>query len=294
MKVALTVLLLASLALAGCSGGGDDPPPATGGGTTGPLASGKGAINGLLINDVFRPVPDGLVLIQELGLTATSDASGQFTFVDLAPGTYLLRVQAEGHEAAPQSVDVREGEYAEAEVVARRVFNEASRIITTEFSVFIPCSFATPPTLITFNCVLDLSGDTFRSSTPAINFTGYTDATYLVAEVKVNQVGNYVLVLRPEGSDAEGISWGTAAFSAGDYGKVVLTKDEQAESGTMVWDNTDPTFEAGLFVDGQVQDPTGTAYGVGASTGVKAKILMHVFLGEPDANIDVQEYCVLC
>ena len=88
MKVFFAVALLSSLALAGCSGSGDgDGTSATGSSTTGPLKSGKGAISGLLINDVFRPVPGGLILIQDLGLTATSDASGQFAFLDLEPGS---------------------------------------------------------------------------------------------------------------------------------------------------------------------------------------------------------------
>lgn len=295
MKPFLLVALLLATALAGCSSGGDDGGGSAGGQTTGPIKSGKGAISGLLINDVFRPVPGGLILIQELGLTTTSDESGQFAFTDIEPGAYMLRVQAEGHEAAPQSVEVQEGEYAEAEIIARRIVNEAGRIVTSEFSVFIPCAFSTPVALVTFNCVLDLSGDTFRSSTPGLNFTGFTNATYLVGEIKINQPGNFVFTLRPEGSDTNGTSWGDVTITEGDYGKITLKRGEQAPDGTHAWNNNNPDLEAGLFYNGQVANPglpNPLSYGIGGTVGIKAKIILSLFVGEPE--VDINTYCVLC
>src|SRR5688572_23300773 len=159
----LATASLLTVLLSGCGDGGDAPPSASTE-TTGPLASGKGAISGLLINDVFRPVPGGLVLIQELGLTATSDASGQFSFVDLEPGAYMLRVQADGHEAAPQTVDVTEGEYAEVELMARRVSSEGGRIITNEYSVFISCNINAVVIGLPYDCTMDQSGDSDRAA----------------------------------------------------------------------------------------------------------------------------------
>src|SRR5688572_2735915 len=185
----LATASLLTVLLSGCGDGGDAPPSASTE-TTGPLASGKGAISGLLINDVFRPIAGGLVLIQELGLTSTSDASGQFTFVDLEPGTYLLRVQADGHEAAPQPVEVREGEYTEAEVIARRVVSDAGRIVTSEYSVFVACNINAVVIGLPYDCTLDQSGDTDRAAFTS-DYTAVANVTYMVTEMKANQVGNY-------------------------------------------------------------------------------------------------------
>ncbi|HEX2066990.1 MAG TPA: hypothetical protein VHI93_09280, partial [Candidatus Thermoplasmatota archaeon] len=71
------VAVTLALSLAGCGGKGGTP---TGGATTGPLDPTRGAIAGLVIDDVYRPVPGALVLLQPVGLTATSDRSGQFAF----------------------------------------------------------------------------------------------------------------------------------------------------------------------------------------------------------------------
>ncbi|MEA3137805.1 MAG: Carboxypeptidase regulatory-like domain, partial [Thermoplasmata archaeon] len=221
MKALLLVGLMVSFTLAGCSGGGDDGGAGgqTATGTAGPIKAGKGAISGLLINDVFRPVPGGLVLIQELGLTATSDASGQFAFNDLKPGSYLLRVQADGHEAAPQNVEVKEGEYAEVELVARRVSSEGGRIITTEYSVFIPCSIDYVANGNVADCTLDQSGDSFRAGFSS-NYTSYGNVTYLVTEMKANKVDRYEVQLRCETPD-EYLYYSVSQFE-GDYTKMVM------------------------------------------------------------------------
>src|SRR5687767_6490389 len=97
--------LCVSVALAGCSGGSDptDEPVAT---ARPDLAEGKGAIEGLLIDDIYRTIPGGLLLLQGAGLTATSDGQGQFLFLDVTPGTYVIIANADRHEAQPVNVDV--------------------------------------------------------------------------------------------------------------------------------------------------------------------------------------------
>ena len=314
MKALLLVGLVASLALAGCGGNDGETPPTTGSGTTGPLASGKGAISGLLVNDVFRPVPDGLVLIQDLGLTATTDSSGQFTFIDLEPGAYLLRVQAEGHEAAPQSVEVQEGEYAEAEIMARRITSEAGRIITTEYSVFVSCAASAPVVSATNDCTFDQSGDSDRAAFTS-NYTAYADATYLVTEMKSarpasSTSGAYKIIVR-QLPDTD--NYYASAYTAdGDYIKVVMKLGEVSLSDTegrnLAWNNTEELqtafFPQGAF-KGETQsvqdagcqpDPADVtcfeSRGLGAQVGVRAKFVQSLFIGDPE--VDIETYCVLC
>ncbi|HUR25660.1 MAG TPA: carboxypeptidase-like regulatory domain-containing protein [Candidatus Thermoplasmatota archaeon] len=301
MKALFLVGLMASLALAGCSGGDDGGATGTTGGPTpSPLKSGKGAISGLLINDVFRPVPGGLILIQDLGLTATSDSSGQFSFIDLEPGSYLLRVQAEGHEAAPQNVEVRDGEYTEAELVARRVFNEGSRIITTEYSVFIPCSIDFVANGYVADCTLDQSGDSYRAAFTS-NYTQYGNATYLVTEMKTNHEGRWEVQLRTGEACSESQYFAVSQFQ-GDYTKIVMPvggiSEQSAELSygpNEAWGNQ-CDLDTILFTDSQFREELQQAgapvcCGLGAQFGIKAKFVQSIFLGEPE--VDIASYGVL-
>jgi hypothetical protein len=291
---------LVAVLLAGCSGGSSGE--GGGDGTTPPLQAGKGAISGLLINDVFRPVPGGLVLIQELGLTATSDASGQFSFTDLEPGSYLLRVQADGHESVPQRVEVKAGEYAEAEVIARRVVNEAGRIITTEYNVFISCAIDFVANGIVYDCTADQSGDSDRSYFTS-DYTEYANATYLVTEMKADNEDRYEVQVRSNDcpDDVEGGYYGVSQFE-GDYTKIVMplgmTSEQHAELSygpNDPWDNL-CTLQTILFADSvgreELQESgVPVCCGAGAHFGIRAKFVQSLFIGEPE--VDIATYSVL-
>lgn len=301
----LLAAVLCTTVLAGCSGGGEDPTVTSTGERE--LAPGKGAIAGLLIDDIYRPIPGGLILLQGAGLTATSDERGQFTFLDVNPGSYVVIATANRHEAAPVNVDVREKIYTDLEVPMRRIFSAEGSMITTQYSVFIPCATTTPALTLTLGCLPDSSGDSYRPGLSNLNFSGESTLTYLVAEIKINMKDNFQFVLRhDDGSSLGGEDYGEAWINATDYGKVILKKGENYHNwqNNANWTNVpEKPLAAILFYMGTgsaelqgtactVDNPACLGYfGAGQKFAIKANIVLTAFLGEP--TVDVEEYHVL-
>jgi hypothetical protein len=308
-KTYATTTALLLVALAGCAGETtqtttftDMVRPA--------LAEGKGGILGLLIDDVYRPVPDGLVLLQGAGVTATTDASGQFSMVGLEPGTYILVASAEGHDAAPVNVDVMANQYSEVEVSARRIFSQDGVIITTQYSVFVPCAVSAPAASLNFDCTGDTSGDTFRSGFTG-NYTGYKEATYLITEMRSNHEaspsqGAYKVVVRERGN---GDYWASKFITEGNYMKLTMRVGnvslDDTENRNVEWKNN-KHMETLLFPQGAFKGETQQGLGIvcgasgqgcfesrglGPQAGVKATFVQSLFLGEPE--VDIERYCVL-
>lgn len=268
------------------------------------LEAGKGAVAGLLVDDRFRPIhltddpqtefqAEGFVLLQETGEQVRTTENGEFSFVDLEPGQYTLRVTVEGHEATPQRIQVTEGLFNEISVIARRVTTEANAILTEEFSVFIPCAFVVPGVgLFTLNCVLDLSGDSFRSSVTK-DYSAYDGMTYLVAELKAQNPSNYAFPLRDNGLGCP--CYGRTNIVDDDWGKVILSTDPDAayDGSSEPW-TIDKQLNIGMFFSGDVPLPPNPVTGpyVGVKTGIQADFLVSMFMGPPE--IDVEGYCVIC
>jgi hypothetical protein len=318
-KTTCMVLLLAGVLFAGCASQVEEVPSETS--ERARISTGKGAIAGLLIDDIYRPIPDTLVLLQGTGLTTTTDASGQFTFLDIDPGSYILVASSPAHEAAPANVDVRMGEYAEAELQARRIFSNDGYIITTSYSIFTACASSAVLVATVYSCLAD--SDSYRPGLHMNNFTE-KDITYLVAEVLLNQADQYTWVLRCSGGGSFGC--GEYAYvnittkdetSKGVYGKVVLKLGENYMNTwqSHVWNNTDP-IDMLVFYQGtggdevtDVAKPVGCMlppvtnplngkpafcrvyYGAGHRFAVQGKIILSLFLGEPKESID--DYHVL-
>jgi hypothetical protein len=320
MKAFLAAGLIVCLTLAGCSGKTHAPGTDTGTGTKPPLEAGKGAISGLVIDDVYRPVPNAFVLVEKAGLTATSDGEGQFTLTGLDPGAYILKVQADGHAAAPKNVDVNAGQYAEVEIQADRLFNQGSRIVTTEYSAFISCAADFVVNGIIGDCLNDQSGDSYRPGfTSNVTQLGLTNITYMVTEVLMNQVGNWVLQVREDdGSPGGGERYAVQSIEGGRYIKIInqfgvknTESDEQHRN--VPWVGAKP-FQTLVFYEGQfkgeftqagqpVADANATVpvvdrhignplcCGVGAGFGIEAKFVQSIFLGAPP--MDINSYSTL-
>lgn len=314
LRVATVVASTLAVALAGCT---SDPQTIDGAVDEDGfgLAAGTGGIHGLLVDDRFRPLEltdtpagefqrEGFILLQELGLTAQSNANGEFTFVDLEPGVYTLRMSVEGHEGVPETIRVDAGVFADATLVVRRIASVDGAIITQEHTVYIDCAFdylqnggnGLPPH-VGIGCDLDVSQDGYSSNFIADYSSFGANATWLVTEMLANQENSWELQLR--GSTIHATEWAT-----GDGARIVLERgvkpadhQDNPSFNHGAWHNAEP-FQTILFVDHafrqEQQDATGGLFccGVGASLGIRAQILQSVFLGPPEE--DVAAYCVLC
>ncbi|MCA1818860.1 MAG: carboxypeptidase-like regulatory domain-containing protein [Halobacteriales archaeon] len=282
-------LLCCTVVLSGCSGGKDTPAPDQ-------LATGRGGISGLLIDDIYRPVAGGLILIQGIGLTATTDDLGQFSFVDVLPGSYILLATAPNHEASPVTVDVVAGQYAEPEIVARRTFSVDGATVTTQYSFFLPCATTALVYATTSNCSADLSGDTYRSGVHKLNFTGF-NVTYLVVETKFNSKSSFLITLRhDDGSSGGGDEWAQGRSNGTDYVRVLLQKGV-AQPGEKLWRNEkSKPMEVVPFYLGEEGDTiygtTGVdTFGAGHKFAIKGSIIVTAFVGAP--AVEVADYHVL-
>jgi hypothetical protein len=310
MRAWLTAAAVVAVALAGCS---DDPTP----GTVidrdeFELAEGTGAIAGLLVDDRFRPIQltdgvaatqfqaRGFVLLQETGQETRTTQNGEFSFVNLDPGTYTLRANVAGHEATPQQVTVAAGVFNEASIVARRVSSTGSLILTQEKSMFTECAAEFIAVASAWlPCTLDLSLDGARTDIQA-NYSAFADqATAMVSEAKFNNVGDYDLAIRVLDDATGGLGatyYAECPVREGDYIRIELVVGDVDDCGgrnvefhlrdeiqtiMFAWSATHQTFE----------DTAGT-YGLGVVLGVRAQVIDSIFVGEPE--VDLSSYCVLC
>ena len=170
--------------------------------------------------------------------------------------------------------------------------------MTTEYSVFIPCAIDYIANGNVIDCTLDQSGDSFRAGFLS-NYTSYANVTYLVTEMKANQVGNYEVRIRPTDHDqGPDDNYAVMEIVESDYLRIVHKLGEVAHEpyeltgNNQAWNNTEE-FLTILYVDsiGKNAGDTGT-FGVGVDVGIRAKFVQSVFVGEPVA--DIATYCVLC
>lgn len=289
-----------------------------------------GAIAGLLVDDRFRPVDledegdaggefqaEGFVLLQETGEQRKTNENGEFSFIDLEPGTYTLRVSAEGHEATPQKIQVSAGQFSEINIVARRTATTDDVTITTDYGVFVPCAFDAVVIGMTHGyCFFDMSGESYRAGFEINLLETPHDA--VVLEVLTNQNQGYTMILRAPGDTSFGGAYFAEKNFEGYYARTWLKMGEVNDiddyRGNVAWENQAP-LDALLFYKGDFQEELagindgsatciGTGQqladdrlcrafsGVGQTMGMKASFLQTVFLGEAPA--DFREYCALC
>lgn len=301
MRPLVVALLFLGVLLAGCADSApDEPDPEYVDPDSATLEDGKGAIAGLVIDDRFRPIPGATVLVQEAGKQVTSNENGEFAVLDLDPGAYTLRATAAGHEAAPETVHVQEGLFADANLVARRVVSTDGLIITQEYAIFIPCN-----AYATSDCPPDASGESYR---PGIrgDFTEFAqDVTYSTWEVLLNNPYIFCFEVREEGTGGAATARHFGEWCEGQdsvYTKGILQNGERYDE-VVSDDPWDPTAEtdAILFTFGNNeltcwQSPPNDSHNnyrcAGVAFAVKAQIMVSFFMSEPE--VDVEEYCIYC
>ena len=73
--------------------------------STGVAAQAGDAVSGRLVNSLSGdPIPGAVVVLEELRRETTSDASGNFTFANVPPGTYHVSVRAAGYSSRRSEV----------------------------------------------------------------------------------------------------------------------------------------------------------------------------------------------
>lgn len=93
----VALLVLFSLALAGC-GGGDDGVVSTspGGGGTAPVVTTATVSGRVTASDTGAPIPGATVELNSTPQTTTTDADGNYSFTGVEPGLHTLRITTPG------------------------------------------------------------------------------------------------------------------------------------------------------------------------------------------------------
>jgi len=140
------MLVAVALLLSGCSEGGqkandDDPfvdPVDT--------KEGTGAIRGIVLDPTVNAVEGATVVVVGAERDATTDEAGRFTFTDLEPGSYFLKVSKPGWSEAQQSVDVVADrvEPPIVKVLLEQIPGTEPRVETLKLDGFIACSVGEP------------------------------------------------------------------------------------------------------------------------------------------------------
>lgn len=127
------VLVAALIAWAGCTA----KPPAE----VEAEPDGSGTVAGVTVNPNVEPVAGARVELRPGGDEAQTDLFGRFRFEGVAPGTYQIAAQADGHEAATVTVPIVAGETSRPRIVLSVVQAPEARHETMEYQGYFPATF---------------------------------------------------------------------------------------------------------------------------------------------------------
>lgn len=297
--------LVASALLAGCAAG----PSASGDPEALPaLSAGKGAIAGLLVDDRYRPLrltqtPEaefeaaGFLLVVETGERVTTDGNGEFTVLDLEPGTYTIKPAVEGHEGAPAKVDVAAGQYSEVDILVRRLVTPPSdTVIVRDDTLLVTCQVQVLDGHFTVGrlCHGDLASDG-ESTWVDYNYTGFPTPQAVVVEATFSRVGDYEIWLTKQANLIDGSNLYAKEYAFGtDYFRFQMLNgsEEGGQNSGVPLDTRD--LRVWVNVDYAGTKETYDVFGFGMSAGftfvVEARLVVSAFLQVP---ADLDSYSVL-
>lgn len=152
MRAVSVVLLLVSIALAGCASSEGANPLATQG--PGPVASGEpivdaATIAGLVVDDSQAPIEGALVAIVGIGLQASTDAAGSFQFVNVPPGPHDVTAIKLGFSSTGKRVTVEASQQLTGVILTLTpiAVEAAYHEIFGPYSGYFNCFYGTPITI---------------------------------------------------------------------------------------------------------------------------------------------------
>lgn len=142
----ISILLLASLLLAGCSGGPsktskDDVVPPSVQGVE--VTATTGAIRGIVIDETITPIAAADITLNGLDVTTATAEDGGFVLNDLEPGSYFVAASKPGFSTVQAAATVEAGvEPPLLRIVLPRLAGNESYANTQQWSGFTQCAFS--------------------------------------------------------------------------------------------------------------------------------------------------------
>ncbi|HEX9815571.1 MAG TPA: carboxypeptidase-like regulatory domain-containing protein [Candidatus Thermoplasmatota archaeon] len=139
----LLVLVVVTVALAGCAKGAAEGTTAEGpvsviSGGAEPIHD-AGLIKGVVTDDSVVPLAGAVVGLVEVEGIATTGESGEFSFENLAPGVYTLNAARLGFASVASRVEVVAGQETNVHLVLRTIAIVESYLESIEFRMFMAC-----------------------------------------------------------------------------------------------------------------------------------------------------------
>lgn len=140
-----SILIVLTIVLAGCSDSpsstvDDDPFSDL---DTEPVASDKGLIRGLVIDDAIVPVVGATITLVGQGKETTSNENGAFVFNNLDPATYFLEISRPGFATVQQSADVVAGVATPdiVKILLQRLPGTEPYFLQAQYTGWIACEY---------------------------------------------------------------------------------------------------------------------------------------------------------
>lgn len=265
----ILVLALAFL-LAGCAT--TTPEPASGYAAP---AEGTGAIEGLVVQENYRPLAGVLVTLTPGNLTTISNENGEFGFTNLAPGEYTISAGETGHKNDTHQVTVTSGESREDVLILPRVFSSGEFSLYEEYVLYVDCEIHAATSI---DC-----GQSPSSKQLELDYLAEAP-TYIVVEASFSTSGTHQLSATQDGNVA------SAQFNGTEGGLILM---HQATSPAYLF-GTNNQFDANktFYLTWQpVGAQGGPGFdGVGATIATKADITITLLT----SGLDPEDYCNSC